>query len=182
MIWKDYSHLGNAHAFLAPSKYHWLRYSDEKLIRVYENNKNVTLGSKYHRIASDLIQLAIRLPNTAASFNSFVNDAIGFHMESEKILYYSPNCYGTVDAISYRDNILRIHDLKTGIAPGSIDQLLIYAALFCLDYKVEPVEIHLRLYQSDEIIQYMPSYKEIQEVMDQIVRFDTIINSVNRLG
>lgn len=37
--------------------------------------------------------------------------------------------------------MLRIHDLKTGISPVHMDQLLIYAALFCLEYKIKPGSI-----------------------------------------
>lgn len=80
MIWKDYLHLKNTHAFLSPSRHYWLNYSPEKLIQTYKNHKKVTLGTKYHDLASRLITLAVRLPNTAASFNSFVNDAIGYKM------------------------------------------------------------------------------------------------------
>jgi len=185
MIWKSYSHLKNTHAFLSPSKHYWLNYNQEKLITTYENFKKVALGTQYHALASELIVLAVRLPNTAASLNSFVNDAIGFKMESEVLLYYSMNCYGTTDAISFSDGVLRIHDLKTGKAPGSIDQLLVYAALFCLDYVVEPKEIkeiHLRLYQNEEILELSPTVKDIYDVVSRIQEADKIIKSIDADG
>ena len=75
------------------------------------------------------------LPRNKDTVNMFVNDAIGFKMTSEQPLYYNGFCFGTADAIEYRRNILRIHDLKTGETEGKMDQLKIYAALFCLNYQ-----------------------------------------------
>ena len=59
----------------------------------------------------------------------------------EQALYYSDNCFGTADAISFKKNFLRIHDLKTGVTPGSMKQLLIYASMFCLEYNFLPIQI-----------------------------------------
>ena len=185
MNWKSYSHLKNTHAFLSPSRHYWINYPPEKLIATYENYKKVALGTRYHALASELIKLAVRLPSTAASLNSFVNDAIGFKMESEVLLYFSMNCYGTVDAISFYDGVLRIHDLKTGKTPGSMDQLMIYAALFCLDYDVKPKEIketYLRLYQNEEILEFSPTVKDIYNIVSIIKKADEIISKVDNLG
>lgn len=185
MIWKDYSHLKNTHAFLSPSKHYWLNYSEDKIVSTYKNFKKISLGTEYHEIASRLIKLAIRLPNTAASFNSFVNDAIGYKMESEVLLYYSPNCYGTADAISFSNGILRIHDLKTGSAPASVDQVLIYAALFCLDYGVDPKElqrVELRIYQNSEVTEFFPLPEEVFRVVSAIVKADKIIKTIEEKG
>ena len=102
-------------------------------------------------------------------------------MDSEIMLFYSPNCYGTADAIMYdaKKKILRIHDLKTGtIVPGSMHQLEIYAALFCLEYKVNPNELELmelRIYQNDEVKIENPDPTVILHIMDQIITFDKII-------
>ena len=84
----------------------------------------------------------------------YVNDAIGFKLRPEQILYYSPNCFGTADAIDLRGDLLRIHDLKTGKVPAHIEQLMIYAALFCLEYGIKPSDIdtELRIYQGDDIL------------------------------
>lgn len=182
MNWKDYSHLKNTHAFLSPSRHYWLNYTPEKLIQHYENFKKIALGTQYHALAAELINLAVRLPNTAATFNSFVNDAIGFKMKSEVILYYTDNCYGTADAISFFDGILRIHDLKTGKAPSSMNQLLIYAGLFCLDYDIEPREIKeiwLRLYQNEEVVEFSPTVKDVFDVVSRIQEADKIIQNLN---
>ena len=182
MNWKSYSYLENTHAFLSPSKHYWLNYTPEKLISTYENYKKIALGTKYHALASRLITLAVRLPNTSASFNSFVNDAIGFKMKSEVLLFYSNNCYGTADAISFSDGVLRIHDLKTGRSPGSMNQLIIYAGLFCLDYAIEPreiKEIELRIYQNEETLILSPTIKEVFDIVTRIEEAEKIIESVD---
>ncbi len=182
MNWKSYSYLENTHAFLSPSKHHWLNYTPEKLVSTYENYKKIALGTQYHALAAELITLAVRLPNTAASFNSFVNDAIGFKMKAEVLLFHSDNCYGTADAISFSGGVLRIHDLKTGRFPGSMNQLLIYAGLFCLDYAMEPneiKEIHLRLYQNEEITELSPTIRDIFDVVAKIEEAEKIIESVD---
>ena len=99
-------------------------------------------------------------------------------MDAEKLLYYSPNCFGTADAISYHGDGLRIHDLKTGVTHGSVKQPLIYAAIFCLEYDKEPKEIHLRLYQHEEILEYSPPYSEVFEIMMRIVEFDKLLTQL----
>ena len=182
MNWKDYSHLKGTHAFLSPSKHYWLNYTAEKLVLTYENYKKISLGTKYHKLAEELITLAVRLPNTAATFNSFVNDAIGFKMKAEVVLFHSYNAYGTVDAISFFDGILRIHDLKTGASPGNINQLLIYAGLFILDYGVDPreiKEIYLRIYQNEEILEHQPSIEDILIISSRIAAADKIIDALD---
>lgn len=181
MIWKNYSHLKNTHAFLSPSRHYWINYSPEKLVTSYQNHRRVVLGTQYHSLAEQLITLAIRLPNTSAAFNRFVNDAIGFRMKAEVVLYFSDNCYGTADAISYHDKVLRIHDLKTGSAPGAMEQLLIYAALFFFNYVIDPKEtegIYLRIYQNEEIIEFDAHPEDIVHIMEKIKDADEIIEEL----
>jgi hypothetical protein len=110
----------------------------------------------------------------------YVNDAIGFKMTTEQPLIYSENCFGTTDAIAFKNNFLRIHDLKTGSIPSSIHQLEIYSALFCLEYSVKPtsIDIELRLYQSDEVIVHKPSAEDIIYIMDKIIVFDKKIEKM----
>lgn len=175
MNWKNYSHLRNSHAFLSASRHHWLNYDEEKLVQTYLNHQKTKLGTEYHNLAADLIKLAVRLPDTEDSFNAFVNDAIGFRMDPEVLLYFSPNAYGTADAISFHDSVLRIHDLKTGLSPASINQPLIYAALFALDYQEAPTQTVLRIYQNNEIVEYEPEGAEIRDVCDKIIGFDKLI-------
>ena len=103
-------------------------------------------------------------------------------MHPEKILYYSDNCFGTADAISFRNSMLRIFDLKTGLIPAKIEQLLIYAALFCLEYKLLPsdIDIELRIYQNNEVLFHIPEADEIVPIMDKIKTFDKIINEIKK--
>ena len=101
-------------------------------------------------------------------------------MTPEQTLFYSENCFGTADAIGFRDGLLRIHDLKTGATPAKMEQLEIYAALFCLEYRMKPEEIamELRLYQSDEVIVHEPTVEDIAPIIDKIITFDKIIAKI----
>jgi hypothetical protein len=131
-------------------------------------------GTDLHALAHEAIRLGVRLSRGNRALATYVNDAIDFRMESEQILYYSDNCFGTADTICFRRNKLRIHDLKTGIAPTSERQLEIYAALFCLEYGIDPftIEIELRIYQRDEIRVFKPYAEIIMEIMNRIIDFD----------
>lgn len=75
---------------------------------------------------------------------------------------------------------LRIHDLKTGVVPAHMEQLEIYAALFCLEYKVKPseIEMELRLYQNNEILYHTPTAEDIVPIMDKIITFDKVIRKI----
>lgn len=127
--------LEGQHAFLGASKYHWINYTDDKLAESYQNFLAVQRGTELHAFAAQAIRHGIKLQKSAKTLNMYVNDAIGFKMTPEQVLYYSENCFGTADAISFRNDFLRIHDLKTGTVPAHMEQLRIYAALFCLEYQ-----------------------------------------------
>ena len=101
-------------------------------------------------------------------------------MTPEQVLFYSENCFGTTDAIAFRNNLLRIHDFKSGVVPAHMEQLDIYAALFCLEYAVRPadIEIELRLYQNSEIVYANPTADDILPIMEKIITFDKIINKI----
>lgn len=172
--------LEGLHAILGGSQYHWINYDDEKMSRVYKNMLAKDRGTILHEFASQCIKLNQSLPEREKTINMFVNDAIGFKMNSEQVLYYSPNCFGTADAICFRENTLRIHDLKTGTNPAHIEQLLIYAALFCLEYKHKPgkIKMELRIYQNNKVLIYEPTAEEIVPIMDKIKQFDKIINEI----
>lgn len=185
MVWNDHKRLEGGHAFLSASKYAWLNYDDDKLRTVFINSQAAEFGTRLHAFASEAIKLGQKLPNTKNSLNQFVNDAVSYKMSSEVVLYYSQNCYGTADAISFRKNKLRIHDLKTGSSKASMDQLVIYAALFCLEYHVDPssIGIELRIYQNNTDPVYMiPDSEEVLAVMDKIRHFDELINSIKKEG
>lgn len=177
MNWNDHSKLRDKHAFLGASKYQWLNYSNEKLIETYRNMLRVAKGTELHAFAAKCIDLGQKLPRSRKTLNTYVNDAIGFHMTPEQVLYFSENCFGTADAICFRNNLLRIHDLKTGITPAHMEQLEIYAALFCLEYRIEPkdIEMELRIYQSDDILICNPDPADIKEIMQKIIEFDKLI-------
>jgi hypothetical protein len=137
-------------------------------------------GTDLHAFAHEAIRLGIKLPKTQKTLSLYVNDAIGFRMTSEVVLYYSDNCFGTTDTISFRRGMLRIHDLKTGITQTSERQLEVYAALFCLEYSQKPhqIEIELRIYQNDEVRIYTADPDTILHIMDKIVSFDKRINAI----
>lgn len=185
MIFNNHSKFNGCHAFLSASQFHWIRYSDEKVIDKYAKQQAAKKGTELHDFASKCIQLGQKLPQSKKTLNSFVNDAIGYRMETEQVLFYSENCFGTADAISFdeKERFLRIHDLKTGITPAHFEQLMIYAAIFCLEYSYDPnsISIELRLYQNDEVLILEPDPRDICDIMDTIVRFDKLINK-EKLG
>ncbi|MBQ0118029.1 MAG: DUF2800 domain-containing protein [Flavobacterium sp.] len=180
MLWKDHSNLVGEHAFLGASKYHWLNYSDEKLSESYSNALATLKGTELHEFAAKCIELGQKLPRSQRTLNMYVNDAIGYKMKPEQVLFYSENCFGTADAIIFRGNQLRIHDLKTGKIPAHLEQLEIYAALFCLEYGKEPkdIDIELRIYQNDEVVIGVPEPSRIEHVMQRIIHSDQIIKNI----
>lgn len=184
MQWFDHSDLKDKHAFLGASKYHWINYDDQKIESSYRNFLATQKGTELHEFAYNAIRLRIPLKDLQVTLNMYVNDAIGYHMEPEQVLYYSENAFGTADAICFRDNLLRIHDLKTGKTKASIKQLYVYAALFCLEYKRDPYEIdmELRIYQSNKIFVDKPDPKSIAIIMNKIVAFDRRIEEVKTEG
>ena len=184
MVFNKHSHLESQHAFLSPSKYHWINYDEEKIINSFLKYQATIRGTELHELARQCINLGVKLPKSNKTLNLYVNDAIGFKMITEQLLYYSNNCFGTTDTISFRKNFLRIHDLKTGETPASIKQLIVYASLFCLEYKHKPQEIsiELRLYQNDEVITLEPEVEEILFVMNKIILFDKKINQLREDG
>lgn len=176
--------LQGKHAFLSASNYHWLNYDSDKLISVYENFKAKERGTRLHEFACEAIELGVKLSNSKRTLNRYVNDAIGFGMTPEVVLYYSDNCFGTADTIRYDGRELRIHDLKSGKTPASFHQLEIYAALFCLEYDVNPIDIDicLRIYQLDEVLEENPEPEEILAIMDIIIEFDKVIANLRKEG
>jgi hypothetical protein len=177
MQFNIHRNLEGLHAPFSPSQSHWLRYDDEKIAEVYENKKAAELGTKLHEWAKTTIDLGIKQPKSDKTLYAYVNDAIGYKMNTEVVLYYSDNVFGTADSIVFRNKFLRIHDLKTGKTPVKMEQLMIYAALFCLEYKIRPsdIEIELRIYQNNEILFHKPTAEEIVPIMDRIIHVDKVI-------
>jgi hypothetical protein len=202
MNWNDHGKLKGQHAFLGASKYSWINYDKDRLFQAFANYEAVKVGTKLHEVAAHLIEIPLKIPKSHMALKflityelgykeevrdevldtltAYVNDSIGFHMSPEQVLYYSENCFGTTDAISFRDNCLRIHDLKTGEIPAHMEQLEIYAALFCLEYNKRPgdIQIELRLYQSGDVLVFNPTADDILPIMDKIVMFDKYLSTM----
>jgi hypothetical protein len=193
------------HALLAPSQPHWLNYDEDKLFERYLSSYAQSMGTALHELAETLIRNRVKLKKTDKTlvlvhllendipraaidleriynnFMNYVNDAIGFRLTPEQPLVYSEYCFGTADAISFRNNELRIHDYKSGTTPAKMEQLMVYAALFCLEYKYKPgeIEMELRIYQNDEIVYHNPRADEIAPIMDKIIHSDKMLHSMS---
>lgn len=180
MIFNKHYNLEGLHAPFGASKSSWLRYDDNKAIEVFQNMKAAEMGTKLHEWAKNTIDLGIKQPRSKKTIYAYVNDAIGFKMDTEVVLFYSERFFGTADAISFRNNFLRIHDLKTGTRQVHMEQLLIYAALFCLEYKVKPgeIEMELRIYQNDDVIYANPTAEDILPIMDKIVHLNKLLENL----
>ena len=184
MNFVKHSNLEGLHAPFSASQNSWLRYDDEKLLSSFANKKAAEMGTRLHAWAKETIDLGIKQPKSKKTLYAYVNDAIGFKMSTEVVLYYSDRFFGTADAICFRNNVLRIHDLKTGITPVHIEQLEIYAALFCLEYKVKPgeIDIELRIYQNDEVLIHNPTAEDILPIMDKIVHLNKLLEKAEYMG
>lgn len=184
MNFNEHRDLANSHAFLSPSKYHWVGYDEEKLDYVYTKYQAAARGTDLHDFAQKAIRLRVRMPKSKSTLYAYINDGIGYRMQTEQTLFYSVNVFGKTDAISFRDRVLRIHDLKTGVTPASIVQLEIYEALFCLEYNEDPRDFtaFLRLYQNDLIMEHTPNPDDILAIMAKIVAFDKLINKRKEEG
>jgi hypothetical protein len=101
-------------------------------------------------------------------------------MEPEVGLVYSKRCFGTADAISVKNDLLRIHDLKTGVTKAHMEQLYIYAALYCLEYNIRPGDLRFetRLYQNDEVFVSNPTAEDIAPIMSNIIHKDKILEQL----
>lgn len=204
MKWNPHKNLIGSHAILSASRPGWLDKDDDELIESIANSYAPTIGTTLHQYAADRIFYRERMKKTDLSgvkfdllrnnipeyaidlsiifptLMSYVNDAIGFQLDPEVLLYYSDYCYGTADAIQVDEDILRIHDLKTGVKPAKMEQLLVYAALFYLEYGIKPetMKTQLRIYQTGEILAYEPEIPEIREVMKKIVDKNRVVQKL----
>lgn len=182
MNFNEHWNLEGKHAFLSPSSPYWLNYDRDKLISVWRNTQAKQRGTELHTFAADAIKYGVKLSHSRRTLNRYVNDAIGFGLNPERILYYSDRCFGTADAIDFQNGLLRIHDLKTGAHPASFKQLEVYAALFCLEYGIDPtqIDICLRIYQNDEIFEEIPEHELIEDRIAKIVESDAILSEEDR--
>jgi hypothetical protein len=184
VIFNRRSGLEGRHAFLSPSNYHWLNYDDQRLESRFFAAMAARKGTDLHALAHEAIRLGVKLSRSNRALATYVNDGIGYKMTCEQSLYYSENCFGHADTICFRRNFLRIHDLKTGISATSEKQLEVYAALFCLEYGIDPfdIRIELRIYQGDDVRAYEPIPERILSIMDKIVEFDQKIELIKEGG
>lgn len=178
---KQHSHLEGQHAFLSPSSYHWINYDEAKLAYRYKTLRAALEGVEQHRYAAVAIEEGIVQDDETTTLGLYINQCIQYKMTPEVVLFYSPNAFGTVDAIAYRYRRLRISDLKTGVTRTSEHQLEVYTALFCLEYEIDPHSlrgIELRIYQDGRVRDYPADPYIIKGIMDKIVRFDAILNQL----
>lgn len=205
MIFEEHSELEGKHAVFAPSSPSWLRYDPEKIINRYIESYASEIGTALHELAADLISEKETLNKSDKKvvihhlrkagydrklikrysgsfypiFSAYVNDAIALNMQSEVKLYYSEISFGTADAIQFypEKQLLEIHDLKTGMKPAKMEQLEVYAALYCLQYKQDPLKTNfeLRIYQNDQVLVHTPDPADIRRVCDTIVYINKVI-------
>lgn len=143
--------------------------------------KSVKLYFKAKGYTNEMINLLPILPEHVwQTLILYINDSIGFRMDPEVILYYSDNCFGTTDAINFTNNILRISDLKTGDTEAHMEQLFIYAAIFCLEYRFKPSEIMIetRLYQYGNVVEAVATPDIIVPLMDIIMSSSQVLNNI----
>lgn len=190
MKFNNHYNLSGLHAPFTASQPAWLRYDDEKAKEAYARKKSAELGTRLHAWAKETIDLGIKQPRSKKTIYEYVNDAIGFKMSTEVVLYYSDRFFGTADAICFRQDrktgryVLRIHDLKTGVVGDPdkhFEQLKVYAALFCLEYKFKPadIDIILGVYKKDEVAFCEPTPEEIVEVINKIIHLDKLLAKID---
>jgi len=137
-----------------------------------------------------LLQNMKYIPNEVyGTLKAYINDSIAYFMvpeECEGVTDYSKDFFGTCDALYFesKSKTLRIFDLKTGSRPAKIEQVFIYAALYCLRNKVDPYDISfdLRVYQNEEVIIADQNPDLVRQFMDTIIRFDAMVRKHNKGG
>ena len=183
MRFNRHSELEGKHSFMSPSNPAWLRYDDQKLERRFMEHLAAMRGTIEHKFAADAIKLGHRLPDEPKTLNMYVNDSIGWRMKPEVPLYWSDFCFGTADALGFLEGqmLLRVSDLKTGRTPTSMDQLVTYCALFCLEYEYpKPWELQFecRIYQSNKIKLHIPDPDEVFHAMDRILTGTRLLEEI----
>jgi hypothetical protein len=183
--------LEGSHAFLSASSYHWLNYTEDKLIERLRTVEAAAKGTRLHAWAAEAIALGRRQPENHDILSAYINDALDYGLEPEKLLFYSMHAYGTADAIGFEEYVdheqfagyLRVHDYKSGTTKTSEIQLYVYAAFFCLEYDFRPFEIdgQLRIYQGNEVRMYDLDRNYLAVVYDKILVSNQIIEE-RRMG
>ena len=192
MRWRYHGNLSGTHSLLSPSSPAWLNYDESKLTEFYRRYRAKVRGTLMHGLAKTCIDNGIPLGDVNSNdqgirtLGMYVTDCRDYNMDTEVMLYYSSNAYGTCDAIRFDEDTRRlmIFDLKTGITVASFRQLEIYAAYFCLEYNVDPktIDIELRIYQTGDIRFAYPTPEQIERIMDIVIRFDDLVNQIKKGG
>lgn len=152
---------------------------------IYEKYMVDTSKAYDPRVGSIFLDHLRYLPGEAyLSVKMFVCDSIGFRMESEQKLSVSKVIEGTADAVRFypKDNLLRISDLKTGSRPAKIEQVFIYAALYCYENRLDPLKTNFeaRIYQNGEIYIEQPTGEEIKSLLNTILHINEVVSKFER--
>lgn len=206
MNFRRHSELEGKHAILTASSWRWLNDDPESLTKRLCSQYLAPIGTIMHDIARKHIKHRIKLnkydkknvmlelvdhgvpafvidtidfDGMYDNFMRYVNDCVAFKLTPEVVLRYSDNFFGTADAIRYDEetHFLRIHDYKSGTTPAHMEQLMIYVALFCLEYAIKPSSIYveLRIYQGEEPWIYEPPTEAITQIIETIITFDNFM-------
>lgn len=205
MIWHDNSSRipASGHMIFGGSNKAWHNYSEDDVIRILISKEAAKIGTVVHEwvdqyvkynnerllksdakhlrqklLSEHIPEIAFDIQTLFPNVQNYVNDAIKYNMRTEEFLYVSDVCGGTADAIMFDEdtNILRVHDLKTGVTPASMDQLYSYVAFFCLEYGYAPgdLRIETRIYQNNEVIIANPTAEDILPIMDQALMVSNV--------
>ena len=210
MNFRRHSELEGKHAILSASSWRWINDDIESLTKRICSQYLSAIGTILHDVARKHIKHRIKLNKydkknvmlelveqgvpamviDTINFDSmyenlmrYVNDCVAFKMTPEVVLRFSNNFFGTADAIKYDEEtrFLRIHDYKSGTTPAHMEQLIIYVALFCLEYAIKPTSLsgcELRIYQAPEPMICEPTPEDISQVIDRIITFDNFMNKM----
>lgn len=209
MNFRKHSELEGKHAILSASSWRWINDDPEDLVKRLCAQYLAPIGTILHDIARKHIKHRIKLNKydkknvmlelveqgvpafviDTINFDSmyenltrYVNDCVAYKMTPEVVLAYGKYFFGTTDAIKYDEEsrFLRIHDLKTGTTPAHMEQLMVYVALFCLEYAIKPtsIQVELRIYQGEAFILYEPTADEIAHVVETIIAHDNLMTKL----
>lgn len=116
---------------------------------------------------------------TFSTVKTYINDCVALKMDTEVLVDFSDNFFGTADAIRFDGKALKVFDLKTGSSPAKIEQPLIYACLYLLKYRLaaESISVEVRIYQNNDILRAIPEPNDLIPIMNKIIHFDSIMDT-----
>lgn len=159
----------------------------ERGVKTHIYEKYMVETSKCYdpEVGSTFLEHLRYLPGDAfLSAKLFICDSIGFRMESEQKLSVSKIIEGTADAVRYypKENLLRVSDLKTGSRPAKIEQVFVYAALYCYENRLDPLKTNFetRIYQNGEVYIEHPSGDVISNALNISLHLDEVVEKFRR--